>query len=203
MSSKPTRRRAQSGLTLIEMIMFILIVGVALAAIVGVLNLTNKGSADPLRRKQALMIAEGLLEEVQLARFTYCDPSADKAGDENVKGSADCDVPENWGPEKGSVPQLDNKRPFDNINDYVTAPNAAASPFSDTDGKLRDANDEFMHLDGYSATVTVTPESIGGIAVSSAASADVDVLRIRVEVRYDGETLVLDGYRTRYAPNFL
>lgn len=203
MSSKWTRSRAQSGLTLIELIMFILIVGVALAGIIAVLNLTTKGSADPLRRKQALMIAEGLLEEVQLARFTFCDPGADKAGDDNINGSAECDIPENWGPEKGSVPELDNKRPFDNINDYVTAANLAASTFSDKDGKLTDANGESMNLDGYSATVTVTPESIGGIPVTNPASADVDVLRIRVEVRYDGETLVLDGYRTRYAPNFL
>lgn len=197
MSSKRTRRRAQSGLTLIEMIMFILIVGVALAAIVGVLNLTNKGSADPLRRKQALMIAEGLLEEVQLARFTYCDPSADKAGDEDVTGSAGCDIPENWGPEPGG------RRPFDNINDYVSAANVAESRFNDADGRLADANGEPMNVEGYSATVSVTPESIGNIPIANAGSADVEVLRIRVEVRYDGETLVLDGYRTRYAPNFL
>lgn len=197
MSSKRTDSRAQAGLTLIEMILFILIVGVALAAIVGVLNLTTKNSADPLRRKQALMIAEGLLEEVQLARFTFCDPGADKAGDDAVTTSAECDVPENWGPETGGA------RPFDNINDYVGAPNVATGSFNGVDGKLADANGEPMNVDGYSATVTVTPESIGGIPVANPAAADVDVLRIRVEVRYDGEAVVLDGYRTRYAPNFL
>jgi MSHA pilin protein MshD len=196
MSSKPRLAKGQGGLTLIEMILFMLIVGVALAAIVGVLNLTTSGSADPLRHKQALMIAEGLLEEVQLARYTWCDPTADKAGDDGVKGSAECDVPENWGPEAGG------KRPFDNINDYVSAAGAAATPFNNVDGKLADANGEPMNVEGYTARVTVTPESIGGIAVSNPASADVDVLRIRVEVRFDAETIVLDGYRTRYAPNF-
>lgn len=197
MSSKRTRSGTQSGLTLIEMILFILIVGVALAAIVGVLSLTTKGSADPLRRKQALMIAEGLLEEVQLARFSFCDPTADKAGDDSVKGSADCDIPENWGPEAGG------KRPFDNINDYTSAADLAESRFNNADGVLADANGEPMNVEGYSATVSITPESIGGIAVANAGAADVDVLRIRVEVSYHGETLVLDGYRTRYAPNFL
>jgi hypothetical protein len=29
------------------------------------------------------------------------------------------------------------------------------------------------------------------------------VLRIRIEVSFDDQTLVLDGYRTRYAPQFL
>lgn len=189
--------RRQAGLTLIELIMFIMIVGVALAGIIGVLNLTTKGSADPLRRKQALMIAEGLLEEVQLARFTWCDPTADKAGDDGVTGSADCDLPENWGPEAGGT------RPFDNINDYVSAADTASSSFNSADGTLSDANGAAMNVDGYTATVTITPESIGGIAVPNPASADVDVLRIRVEVRYDGESVTLDGYRTRYAPNIL
>ncbi|MFC0251712.1 type IV pilus modification PilV family protein [Massilia consociata] len=197
MSAKPAFSRGQAGLTLIEMIMFIMIVGVALAAVIGVLNLTTKGSADPLRHKQALMIAEGLLEEVQLAKFTFCDPSAARAGDEDVTGSADCDVPENWGPEPGG------SRPFDNINDYVSAAGRAESRFNGADGQLLDANGEPMNVAGYAATVTVTPESIGGIPLADATSADVDVLRIRVEVRYGSEAIVLDGYRTRYAPNFL
>lgn len=197
MSSKPARPTSQAGLTLIELIMFIMIIGVALVGIIGVLNLTTKAGADPLRRKQALMIAEGLLEEVQLARFTYCDPTADKAGDDAVNGSADCDVPENWGAEAGG------KRPFDNINDYAAAANGAANAFNNADRKLTDANGEPMNVEGYAASVSITPESIGGIPVANPASADVDVLRIRVEVRYDGESIVLDGYRTRYAPNFL
>ena len=196
-SARAAGSRTQAGLTMIEMIMFIVIVGVALAAIIGVLNLTTKAGAEPLRRKQALMIAEGLLEEVQQAKFSYCDPTADKAGDETVTKSADCDVPENWGPEPGG------SRPFDNINDYVSAAGTAEALFNDAAGALIDANGEAMNVDGYTATVTVTPESIGGIAVPSATSADADVLRIRVEVRYDDQSLVLDGYRTRYAPNFL
>ncbi|QOY96394.1 type II secretion system protein [Massilia sp. UMI-21] len=196
MYARPPRAGRQSGLTLIELIMFILIVGVALAGIIGVLSLTTKASADPLRRKQALMIAEGLLEEVRLARFTFCDPSAGRAGDDTVTGSAECDVPENWGPEAGG------SRPYDNINDYVSAAGKAANSFNDAQGRLADANGTPMNLGGYSATVTVTPQALGGIAVPNAGAADADALRIRVEVRYGGEAVVLDGYRTRYAPNF-
>ncbi len=198
MSGKARRpARGQSGLTLIEMIMFIMIVGIALAAVIGVMNLTTKGSADPLRRKQALMIAEGLLEEVQLAKFTWCDPASSNAGDDSVQGSADCKLPENWGAEE------DGLRPHDNINDYVSAAGKAESSFNNAGGVLVDANGAAMNVAGYSATVTVTPESIGGIAVPNPAAADSDVFRIRVEVRYDKDSVVLDGYRTRYAPGFL
>jgi len=41
------------------------------------------------------------------------------------------------------------------------------------------------------------------VGTAGGASADTEVLRISVRVDYDGQSLVLDGYRTRYAPNSL
>ena len=52
----------QRGLSLIELIMFIVIVGSALAGVLSVLNFTTKSSADPMVRKQALAIAEQIRE---------------------------------------------------------------------------------------------------------------------------------------------
>jgi len=54
--------------------MFIVIVGAAVAGIIGVIAVTTRSSADPMIHKQALAIAEAVLEEVQLQPFTYCDP---------------------------------------------------------------------------------------------------------------------------------
>ena len=59
----------ERGISLIELIMFIVIVSVALAGILLVMNVTTKGSADPLIRKQALAAAESLLEEIELQDF--------------------------------------------------------------------------------------------------------------------------------------
>ncbi len=64
----------QKGISLIELIMFIVIVSVGIAGILSVMNVTTQASADPLIRKQALAIAESLLEEITLQPFTYCDP---------------------------------------------------------------------------------------------------------------------------------
>lgn len=61
--------RMQRGSSLIELIMFIVIVSVALAGILLVMNTTTQGSADPLLRKQALAAAYSLLEEVELQDF--------------------------------------------------------------------------------------------------------------------------------------
>ena len=69
-----TNKHDQSGLTLIELVMFIVIVSVALTGVVMVLNTAVRGSADPVVRKQALAIAESLLTEIEQQPFTYCDP---------------------------------------------------------------------------------------------------------------------------------
>jgi Tfp pilus assembly protein PilV len=67
-------KRRQRGLSLVELVMFILIVGAAVAGIIGVIDVTTRSSADPMIHKQALAIAEAVLEEVQLQPYTYCDP---------------------------------------------------------------------------------------------------------------------------------
>jgi MSHA pilin protein MshD len=187
--------KSQRGVTLVELILFILIIGIALTAIVGVMNVTTRSSTNPVRDKQALMIAEGLLEEVQLARFAFCDPASDNV--DTAASSSDCTVPEGWGPEAG------NTRPYDNINDYVTAANTATAAFNNG-GVLTDANGRALGVTGYTATVAVTPDTLGppGIQVGAGGTAaDTDMLRIRITVAYDNASLSLDGYRARYAPN--
>ena len=67
-SSPP--HRDQRGLSLIELVMFIIIVGVGVAGILLVFNVTTKASADPLIQKQMLAIAEAMMEEVQAKPFT-------------------------------------------------------------------------------------------------------------------------------------
>jgi len=197
MSTRRAHAR-QRGVTLVELILFMVIVGIALAGILGVLRFTTHNSADPVRRKQALMIAEGLLEEVELAKFTWCDPSSDNA--DTATGTAQCTIPEAFGQ---ATPEPVGARPYDNVNDYVAAANQPTAAF-DVGGKLADANGNPMNVTGYTAQVTITPDAIGPAGASIGAtgtSADTDVLRIRVEVSYDDQVLVLDGYRARYAPS--
>lgn len=62
----------QRGFTLIEVIIFIVVVAAGLAGILSVSNTVVKSSADPVVRKQTIAIAESLLEEILLKE--YCDP---------------------------------------------------------------------------------------------------------------------------------
>jgi MSHA pilin protein MshD len=196
--------RRQRGVTLVELILFILIVGIALAGIITVMNLTTRGSVDPVRRKQALIIAEGLLEEVELAKFTYCDPADPDASDDNLRpNAAACQIPERWGQVAPEPTGASSGRPFDNVNDYVTAPRAWQAAFNDSAGVLRDANGDPIDVTGYSARLMISPAALQGIGNAGDSDANTDVLRITVQVSFDGQTLTLDGYRTRYAPNSL
>lgn len=198
-SDRPGRQR---GISLVELIVFMVIVGIAVAGILQVFNIASRRSAEPLRRKQALMLAEGFLEEVQLAKFSYCDAN-DSANAGTAASTAGCTagLGEGWGPEAG------NTRPFDNVNDYVPAANTSVGAF-DVGGVLSDANGEAVPVAGYTVKLTISPAALGPAATpvgnAAATSADTPVLRIRVEVGYGGpQPVVLDAYRTRYAPNSL
>ena len=191
---KPMHAR-QRGVTLIELILFIVIVGIALAGIIAVMRMTSAESADPLRRKQALMIAEGLLEEVEGAAFTFCDPSSPDAA--SAASSSACAVPEAWGQ---AAPEPAGTRPYDNVNDYVGAAGVATAAF-DANGVPVGATGKSIGAQGYTARVTIFREALHNIAVPAGAGADADVLRIRVSVSFPGDDpVVLDGYRTRYDP---
>jgi MSHA pilin protein MshD len=200
MSSEARCRRRQRGVTMIELIMFIVIVSVALASIMAVMRLTTANSADPLRRKQALMIAEGLLEEVRSAGFTRCDPS-DPVFDDPA--NPPCTIPENWGQ---AAPEPVNPRPFDNVNDYVAQANVATNAFNNAAGVLVDVSGQPIAVNGYTVTLTVTPVQIAanGLSAAAGSAANTDALRIRVSVAFGGDApVVLDTYRTRYArPGF-
>lgn len=68
----------QRGFSLIELIIFIVVVGVGIAGILSVMNVSVKSSADPMLRKQALALAESILEEVMLK--DYANPTGGYSG---------------------------------------------------------------------------------------------------------------------------
>lgn len=68
-----------SGFTLIELIIFIVVVSAGLAGILSVMNTSVKSSADPMVRKQAIAIAESVLEEV--LQKAYADPDGTNTGE--------------------------------------------------------------------------------------------------------------------------
>ncbi|MEN2505530.1 prepilin-type N-terminal cleavage/methylation domain-containing protein [Stutzerimonas stutzeri] len=66
--------KRQRGMTLIELVISIVIIGIAAAALYSAMASIVGRSADPMLRQQSLAVAEGYLEEI-LAQ-PYLDPSS-------------------------------------------------------------------------------------------------------------------------------
>jgi MSHA pilin protein MshD len=73
MRADHSRLPPAGGFSLIETIVFIVIVSAALVGVLSVLNLTAARSADPMQIKQAVEIGEGFIDEI-LAR-DYSNPT--------------------------------------------------------------------------------------------------------------------------------
>lgn len=202
-------------MTLIELIMFMVIVGVAAAGIMGVLSYAGKQSADPARRKQAMMIAEALMEEVQLARFTYCEPNGDNASTATSVGDCANNTRLTVSGKNGLV------RPYATVADYATALNTQQRSFAPQGvGADRDVSGRALGTDaggaqmgnaslaGITTTVelNILADATQALNGLQSTAADLAVLRITIRTTYGtgaNDFIRLDGYRTRYAPNFV
>lgn len=129
----------QRGISLIELIMFIVIVSAALAGILMVMNVTSKGSVDPLIHKQALAIAESLLEEIELQDF--------------VAASGVAHVPVTTG---------NRANAYHIVSDYAGYPNTpGASGIYALDGT------PLPGLSAYNASVAIGSAALGDITAPS------------------------------------
>ncbi len=64
---------SRQGFTLLEVLVTIIIIGIASTAIMGVFISTVKTSADPMIQQQAMAIAEAYMEEIRLKPFADPD----------------------------------------------------------------------------------------------------------------------------------
>ena len=182
----------QHGLSLIELMIFIVVIGIGLAGVLLALNQNTARSSDPMIRKQTLAAAESLLEEIVRQPFTYCDPRDANAATATGSGvgASQCsaagysmDTPANWGTGKSRYgPEF-----FNNVADY--------NGFSMA-GNLQDLLQQASsRLAGYSANVSVS-QAGAGFGVANA-----NVLRVDVTVSGSGDSITLSGYRFRHSPN--
>jgi MSHA pilin protein MshD len=198
-AARPSRRTRSAGFGLIEIILFIAIVGAALAGVLVVYDRAVRSSADPLVRKQAIAIAESLLSEVLAQPFTYCDPqdaandpAAPPASTAACTGGAAASEDSGGGP-LGPQPATESRfsatDPFDNVADYAGYA-MSAGIYSLDNGATPIAG-----LGAFSASVTVTRAG-----TSLGLASDAEALRVDVLVSGSGETITLTGYRLRHSP---
>jgi MSHA pilin protein MshD len=171
MSTEPaTPHRGEAGFTLIELIVFILIVSVAVVGILVVMSVTVKSSSDPVIRKQSLAMAEAILDEVLSREFT------------NPVGGYSETTPTTCA----------NRALYDDVDDYRCFDGTTDSKKIHGDSTL--GSTSIAALAAYRATVTVDATAaavVGAIPVGQ-------IKKITVTVTGGSESIQLSGYRTNY-----
>lgn len=122
--------RRMAGLTLVELIVAIVIIGTALAGLVAAFTRANLASTDPVITQQMLAIGEGMMEEVLLKPFAA---TADEAA-EPVRA------------------QFNDVRDYDRVDD--AGPGYVSSGIVDVDGE------PIAGLEDYGVSVRVESKGV-------------------------------------------
>ena len=160
--------RRQGGVTLIELIVFVVIVTVGLAGVLSVMNVTVGASANPVVRKQALAIAEAMLDEI-LSKDFQNDP-ADAANTSAILGCTASTTP------SCKSNTVLERQSYNDVDDYIGWAQA---------GVLKIDGSAVAGLGGYAVTVAVAPMTLTGVAGKS----------VTVTVVSGPETIALTGFR--------
>ena len=191
----PLSRKNHRGFSLVEMVVFIVIVTTAIAGVIGALAFMSGHSADPLARKQAIAIAESLMQEIQQMPFTFCDPDDPHASTANSAGDCTTSQASLTGSSPAGESRYSATNPFDNVADY--------SGFTMPDGGCAGicrigSNAAIDGLSAYSASVAIS--QAGGSGAFAGLPADA-ALQIIVTVTGPANTTIrLTGFKVRYAP---
>lgn len=139
--------RRMAGVTLVELIVAIVIIGAALAGLVAAFTRANLASTDPVITQQMLAIGEGMMEEVLLKPF---DIAADEAA----------------APTRA---QFNDVRDYDRLDD--ANPGYASSGIRDIDGEPIDGLEHY----GVSVRVESAGVALSGVPAGDALRVTVTV----------------------------
>lgn len=166
-------RRTSGGFTLIEVIIFIVVVSAGLVGILLVSNTVVRSSADPMVQKQAVAVAESMLEEILLKE--YCDPDTATLA---PPAAPVCPA------SRIAADQEATRNLWDDVDDYNSF--ATAGGVTDVTGAA------VPGLGGYNVSVAVgSPAPVTG-------GGTVNLKAVTVTVGWNGGNVVLVGYRGNY-----
>jgi MSHA pilin protein MshD len=166
------RRQRVAGTTLVEVIIFILIISIAVTGVVNALAVAVRSSSDPLVARQTLSVAASLIQEIDSVAYAQKDPYDPSGPDDAI------------GPEAGET-RAGSPLPFDNPNDY--------DGYTET-GIVAPDGTSVAGLGTYSAGVSAAQQAMGNIPSSDG------LLVVVTATGPDGQSIALTTFRARYAP---
>lgn len=184
----------QRGVSLIESIVFMVMISVGVVGLVTVMNPLISASADPMATKQMVAVAESLLNEIMHQPFTWCDPNDANAA--TAQSYAGC----NSNPQNilGPTPNTETRNGgggefFDNVRDYA---GFVMDNVTDPAGG--------SVANGYRVEVAVAEGGVAGVAADAVLTITVTACRtVTPSAPCAGrQSIALVGYRFRYAPRY-
>lgn len=203
----------QKGFTLIEVLVFIIVVSIGLTGIVTLYTTNIKNSAAPLIRERTLIIAHAYMDEIISKQWDensplgggcvdtdgdpaittdsctqYCSAFTDTQCERSkctLTSPGNCEAPALISSALGPEEGTTNRPLWDDIDDYA---GYSSSPPQTLDGS------SLPSYTGYTASVSVTQPASSWQGIPA-----VDVRRISVTVSNPlGESLTLVSYRTNF-----
>ena len=201
---KRAQRARARGFTLLDVLLVIVLLGIAAAAMTTISARLSAQTAETLKMRQSLTFAQGLLDEVRHMPFSYCDPNdarARLATGAFLGGTGCASLVDGLGPEPGES-RYNAANRFDSVSDYqgFAMPGPGCAGLCDVNGLLLNA---IGPLVGCSVLTTLAVQALPGIAALD-GNGRAQALRIVVAVTCPGAPAVYaEGLRVRHAPNQL
>jgi len=192
MPSFSKRTKRQTGLTLIELVITIVVLGIAAVAVLQSLGVLVLRNVDPMLRSQSRLLAESMINEIQTKAFfdTSADPALNPGIDLTTVNI--CPTPE-------TLTSYD-RNGWDNICDYNGYDSDAVSS-PDPAGPRTHNGTPITPLAAYRVQVAVNANNglALGTGLSNIASCVPQLAQITVTVTDPrGQSLTLDAYRASY-----
>jgi len=140
MFSNYHKLRSQSGLTIVEIVVTIVILGIALAAVAGMVGLGLSQSSNTLIETRAVALGYSYLDEILGRRYDERTPQSRVPPCYDVAGPDRCTAEASFGPDGGEV-----RRTFDDVDDFHNLQEGAgeSNPLEDAEGNTRTGYENF------------------------------------------------------------
>ncbi len=185
-------RPPTKGFTLIDVLVLVTLVGIVAGSMTVMFARMSSQSAEIMRTRQAISVAQALLNEIRMMPLAACDRT--------LVGCAGADV---RGPEAASAEVryhtlLNNDATrFDSVNDYdgLLQPGLGCTGICDMQGTL--LNPAGSVLAGCRSTTSVAPQAI---ATGTIPAAQAWLITVTVTCPTLTSPVVLQAIRTNHAP---
>ena len=208
----------QQGISLIELVIFILILSVALTGITLIYINATRYSADPTLRLRSIELAQSTLEEILLKAYDESTPTGGGCVRYPVQGNSLCSTPA-FASQPAAFNETvltneesNNRKIFDDVDDYnnqlycgnnVIAANTACPALSCQNLQNESGNDISLQYSGFSVCIKVNFAGGAGTEINNSVTGSTvlanDAKRIDVTVMDPlNSKIYLSAYRLNF-----